>query len=366
MATLVSNNAETGISRLELREGINNVGRAEGNHHIIRHASVSSRHCEIILKEHAIAVRDLGSTNGTFIDDKQVRESAVTHGQRLRFGAVEFVVEAPEAQPSRPGPLRVTLPSSVSAIEAAVTPPMARPTNAAIAAMNVSAIERPGFYRRLPGTLVFPFRRNGIILLIIGALVFLVLEFLARFSWILTVISTGYLFAYMQKIISHSAQGEDDMPDFPEFSEWWSDIIQPFLQFTGTAVVSFAPAIAAAILLRNNEFILPAVIVTIALGAIYFPMALLAVAVSDNFLALSPHIVIPSIIRVLVPYMVACVFLGILVGARFGAALAMSLVPVPLLPSVAIGFLSLYLLVVEMRVLGLLFHSYRDRLGWLN
>ena len=30
------------------------------------------------------------------------------------------------------------------------------------------------------------------------------------------------------------------------------------------------------------------------------------------------------------------------------------------------GFVSLYLLTVNMRVLGLLFRGYRDRLGWLG
>jgi hypothetical protein len=40
-------------------------------------------------------------------------------------------------------------------------------------------------------------------------------------------------------------------------------------------------------------------------------------------------------------------------------------VPVPFVPAVVMGFISLYLLVVEMRVLGLLFRTYRGRLGWL-
>jgi hypothetical protein len=32
---------------------------------------------------------------------------------------------------------------------------------------------------------------------------------------------------------------------------------------------------------------------------------------------------------------------------------------------VLVGFISLYLLTVEMRILGLLFRGYRNRLGWL-
>src|SRR6185436_10865113 len=102
-----------------------------------------------------------------------------------------------------------------------------------------------------------------------------------------------------------------DLPDFPDITEFWSDIVVPFLLFTGTFVVSFAPALAIAVEMRGSEMFWPAVIATIGFGIFYFPMALLAVAVTDNFLALSPHVVVPSIVRVFPPYLVACVVLGI-------------------------------------------------------
>ena len=103
MATLVANNAEAPVSRLALQPGINKLGRAEGNHHVIPHASVSSRHCEIILNEGSLLVRDLGSTNGTFVDDKKVAQTPVANGQRLRLGNVEYLVEAPELAAVVPG-----------------------------------------------------------------------------------------------------------------------------------------------------------------------------------------------------------------------------------------------------------------------
>ena len=80
----------------------------------------------------------------------------------------------------------------------------------------------------------------------------------ARFALIFKVtifiFTYGYLFAYMQRIVSCSAQGEDDVPDFPDVTEFWSDIFQPFLLFTGTVVISFAPAIAVAVWMRDSEF----------------------------------------------------------------------------------------------------------------
>jgi hypothetical protein len=51
---------------------------------------------------------------------------------------------------------------------------------------------------------------------------------------------------------------------------------------------------------------------------------------------------------------------------KFGSEHVFELLPVPAVPTILMGFTSLYALVVEMCVLGLLFRSYRDRLGWLG
>src|SRR5688572_25887057 len=185
MATLVANNGETAISRIELRPGINTLGRAEGNHHVIPHHSVSSRHCEIVVSDETISLRDLGSTNGTFVEDKPVREGMLTHSQRLKLGSVEFVVEAPEAQPSpRSGALRVNIPKTVSTVETAEAPPVAHTANAAIAAINLASYEEPSFYKQLPGAFAYPFNKSGLFLLGLGTVFFLLLTFAMRFALI--------------------------------------------------------------------------------------------------------------------------------------------------------------------------------------
>ena len=369
MAMLLANNAEAPVSRIPLQPGINTLGRAEGNHHVVPHGSVSSRHCKIILNDGSMLVRDLGSTNGTFVDDKQITQTAVTNCQRLRMGNVEFLIEAPELAAVGSGPLRVNISRNVSTVETADAPLVAHTAREVIASISPVIYEEPSFYRSLPRTFLYPFNKRGMLLLAMGAVFFLIMEVVVRFAFIfkitIFIFTYGYLFAFMQRIVSASAQGEDDVPDFPDVTEFWSDLFHPFLLFTGTFVVSFVPAIAVAIFMRESEMILLAVITTIALGTFYFPMALLAVAVTDNFLALSPHVVVPSIFRVFVPYLAATMVLGALVAVRFGIGWALDFVPIPFLPSIVVGFASLYALVVEMRILGLLFRSYRERLGWL-
>ena len=374
MATLVANNTETTISRIPLRHGINTIGRAEGNHQVIPHTSVSSRHCEIVVGDTGVSVRDLGSTNGTFIEDQQVQQSALPHGYRLRLGNVEFVLDAPETlNVPRASQLRVSV-AAVSAVQP-VEAPVGRTAAETIAALAPTLEDEPSFYRQIPGAFVYPFKKSGIWLLIIGTVVFSGLELLSAVARTfmglgISIIIVGYLFAYMQKIIAHSAQGDDEMPDFPDFGEWWSDIFLPFLLFVGAIVVCMLPTIAVLFLMTGNESMIWALIPAAAIGIFYFPMALLAVAVTDNFLALSPHVVLPSIVRVFVPYLVTFLLLALLFTVRAGGGVAAGLVPVEWLPlkivvTLVMGFVSLYLLTVEMRLLGVLFRSYRPQLGWL-
>lgn len=381
MATLVANNSETAISRIELQPGINTVGRAEGNHHIIRHVSISSRHCEIVRHDGTITVRNLGSTNGTFVDDQPVQHANLSHGQRLRLGGVEFVLEAPQlsAVPP-PGTLRV---------HAAPPPPLqpasGRTAAQMVAALHPAVLETPGFYQSLPGAFAYPFKKSGLMLLVIGAILFVGLDFFStvsrpsvlggirvtRFSLLISIISIGYLYAIMQKIIVHSAQGDDETPNFPDLNEWWPDILQPFLFLLGVFLVSFLPGLVLLLVSGDNVALKILSIVVLCFGTFYFPMALLAVAVSDNFVALSPHIVVPSMFRVFRPYTAAFILLATLFALRLAGGWAAHLIPLEtffwkLLATVIMGFVSLYLLTVNMRVLGLLFRSYRARLGWLG
>jgi hypothetical protein len=368
MVALVANSSEAPIARLLLQPGINTVGRAAGNHHVIPHHSVSSRHCEIVVREDAITVRDLGSTNGTFINDQAVDQAQLNHGQRLKFGSVEFVVEVPDAAtPS--GPLRVNRLEQLKTVETAAAPATSHTAQDMIGSIDVAAYDEPSFYRQLLPAFAYPFYKGGPLLLALGAVFFLILAvgerlvFILRFA--IRVFTLGYLFAYMQRIISSTALGEDEVPDFPDVTEIWSDIVVPFLLFTGVTLVSFAPALAVIILLHDHALFEASLGAALVVCGCYYPMALLAVAVTDNFIAVSPHVVIPSIMRLLLPYLVGCLVLAILVGLRFGMAAALSYVPIPILPTVIDGFVSLYLLIVEMRILGLLFRCYRDRLGWI-
>ena len=69
------------------------VGRVEDNAFQIADGSVSSHHAEILLHGGDIIVKDLNSTNGTFINNEKISESVLRPGQTLRLGQVELKID---------------------------------------------------------------------------------------------------------------------------------------------------------------------------------------------------------------------------------------------------------------------------------
>ena len=88
----------------ELKTEKTTVGRLDDNAFQVPDQSVSSHHCEIILRGSDVMVKDLGSTNGSYVNGKQVTEAALMPGQTLRLGQVELRFEAEGAAPAATPP----------------------------------------------------------------------------------------------------------------------------------------------------------------------------------------------------------------------------------------------------------------------
>ncbi len=55
---------------------------------------VSRQHCAILVKsDGTVQAKDLGSSNGTYVNEKRVAEKALQAGDRLRVGPVTFIVQ---------------------------------------------------------------------------------------------------------------------------------------------------------------------------------------------------------------------------------------------------------------------------------
>ncbi len=77
----------------ELLPGLNKLGRNPTNDFRISDPSISSFHAEIAVENDIIRVRDLGSTNGTFIDEVRIEEGLLKHENVLRLGNVRLALD---------------------------------------------------------------------------------------------------------------------------------------------------------------------------------------------------------------------------------------------------------------------------------
>jgi two-component system response regulator GlrR len=70
------------------------IGSSNGCDLVIADDTVSARHCEIALRGERLIVRDLGSTNGVFVNSIRVLEAFLEPGAQLQLGAVILAVKA--------------------------------------------------------------------------------------------------------------------------------------------------------------------------------------------------------------------------------------------------------------------------------
>jgi DNA-binding NtrC family response regulator len=69
------------------------IGREQGAQIMLSDPEVSSVHCELRATNDGVMVRDLGSTNGTFVGSVKVQDATVTTRSELMVGQTRFVVE---------------------------------------------------------------------------------------------------------------------------------------------------------------------------------------------------------------------------------------------------------------------------------
>jgi pSer/pThr/pTyr-binding forkhead associated (FHA) protein len=93
MAKLVILNQGMTGRPFELNVERTTVGRVEDNTFQITDPSVSSHHAEILMRGTEILVRDLNSTNGTYVNNERITEMELKPNDRIRGGQTVLVFE---------------------------------------------------------------------------------------------------------------------------------------------------------------------------------------------------------------------------------------------------------------------------------
>jgi hypothetical protein len=87
---------------LDLKLGVNRLGRSPETDFQIEHTTVSGVHCEVSVVDGEILVRDCSSTNGTFFRGEPIHEIRLSAGQSFSLGEVEVFVESTDVSISIP------------------------------------------------------------------------------------------------------------------------------------------------------------------------------------------------------------------------------------------------------------------------
>ena len=70
------------------------IGRDQGNHLRLPEDGVSARHCVLRVRRGGITIHDIGSTNGTYVNDKLIREETrLPGGAHISLGAARLRFE---------------------------------------------------------------------------------------------------------------------------------------------------------------------------------------------------------------------------------------------------------------------------------
>jgi hypothetical protein len=243
-------------------------------------------------------------------------------------------------------------------------------------AVESEARGRESFFAAALSAFAYPFRGWGLVALVVGTVVTGLLGLGAPFLFLYMVklLVYGYVCNYLFNIVLHTASDDDRPPEFPDFSNWWEDILHPLLLVIGTTLYCFAPALLWFMIYLGycyyqgwipepDEPLCAAGVLGFGfLGLLYYPMALLAVAMFGSKTGLNPRVVVPSILRVPGPYLVVCALLAVVAGVQIIFRLVLP--GQSLIALFAAQFLSLCGLMISMRLLGVLYRTHKQRLGW--
>jgi len=218
----------------------------------------------------------------------------------------------------------------------------------------------------IPDAFSYPWRNGGWIVILIGSLfacLFDLLQFVPLAGIGIGIFASGYFGSFYLLIVGSTMTGSDKLPDWPGFTSMLDDIISPFLLLMFLVLVSFLPLIAALFLLAHaSPWFLPAVVTSVFYGVLYFPMAVAGASAFGGPQGGLPHIVFPAIFRCIPGYFlsVATLCLAVFVG------LVVEVLgrKIPCAGLFAASAISLYSMMVQGRMIGLIYREKRDVLNW--
>ena len=215
------------------------------------------------------------------------------------------------------------------------------------------------------GLPLYPFRGKGVFVLI-GGTIFLwvasLLQCLPIVGLFLQFLVIVYILAFFADIIGASANGDDELPGWPDATDFFSDLLHPAFLLVACGLVCVLPGTLLLIYFDHQPIL---GWVAFGLGAFYLPMAMLAVVLFNSVAALNPVTVISAIARIPVPYTCLVVVVAVVWVASFLLDALVSQTW-PIVQWLVSGFLFIYEGALIMRATGVLYRHHAARIGWFH
>ena len=349
--------SDNSTRKVALSHDVLTLGRSQDCDITVADDSISERHLELNPTPHGCEFQDLCSSNGTFLDGEERDSGFLAPGQSLQIGSTTLQLD--QWQPrdaSRAEPFQEPL----------QTHELTRQTNL----IPLPILLGEEILYPLKGTGPFILLGSFVALALISALFLLPLPFygigrifILRFA--LGLIGIGYLYAYFKSIINTTTFGEETLPTWPDFdlSNLGLDLLIEAAQIVSLIFVCAGLALSWNFLGPDLPQKEPLLSLLILAGALYAPMALLAVSFFDHAGAAFPHIVFPAIMRnfraylVLLTYAAPLSYLLMVTNNHLGSHSFYALRIIAL-------FIEYYLLIVLARWLGLFYRHRKKHFRW--
>jgi hypothetical protein len=344
--------------RYSLVPGTYTIGRAPDASIRVEDPSVADRHCTVTVYETGdCVVRDMGSEAGLVLEGRRIGVSAMRPGQVLAIGRVALMIER-ETDP-------------VPALEQGGDDDVGNDGEGLAHAGFALAPgdKRDAWLRAAMSAFGYPWRAHilmTVAFMTLPALAFVMIPpALGSIGFAIQALIGLYFFQLARDVLLTTAGGDDEPPPNPEIMTDVHELRARVMLYIGVGLASFGPFGMCQWFEGAPAWL---VVGCAVYGLVYFPMALLGVAIADQPGPLLPTFVFQSIARIPGAYLL--VVLGFTLLAAMGWAterMSQSGVAGPMwivVLQVLAGGVILYLTLVWLRVLGLMFRFYRDRLGW--
>lgn len=227
------------------------------------------------------------------------------------------------------------------------------------------------FFERVSEAFVYPFNGPGPLILVVHALLAAVavvaLSLVQPYPVFLIVPLAvgGYVFGYWMKAAHTSAVGIEEPPDLPVWKDFFASSLRPLFQYAALWAVCYGPGVAL-VWADASPLAYGAALLA---GSGLYPMCFLGLSLNQSVVGIHPIRAIVSIAKVPVQYLVALVVIAATATALASLPIGEGFVDntaVLLVGQMVFLYLGLYLLLVEARIMGVLYHANRRRLAWFE